>query len=88
MQLPPIRRQIISLVLKKSDLDSAMGICAKANDAPSLEIIDEDGSMDELNKHDDKSKISAFQLFIDIKGLIITASRQSSVLLTFITQLC
>ncbi|XP_076954030.1 uncharacterized protein LOC143628281 [Bidens hawaiensis] len=54
-QLPPIRRQIISLVLKKSDLDSAVAICSMANDDPSAANEAEDGSSDDLNQHDEKS---------------------------------
>lgn len=53
MQLPPIRRQIINLVLKKSDLDSAIAICSRANDDAFTENDVEDGPSDE-NKHDDK----------------------------------
>nr|XP_043638616.1 DNA annealing helicase and endonuclease ZRANB3 [Erigeron canadensis] len=32
MQLPPIRRQIIDLVLKKPDIDSAIAVCNMTND--------------------------------------------------------
>ncbi|XP_076881682.1 uncharacterized protein LOC143529883 [Bidens hawaiensis] len=54
-QLPPIRRQIINLVLKKSDIDSAVAICNMANDDASAVNEAEDGSSDDLNKDDEKS---------------------------------
>ncbi|XP_024977152.1 DNA annealing helicase and endonuclease ZRANB3 [Cynara cardunculus var. scolymus] len=54
MQLPPIRRQIINLVLKKSDFDSAIAICSRANDDASTENDVEDGPSEE-DKHHDKN---------------------------------
>ncbi|KAI3673372.1 hypothetical protein L6452_39490 [Arctium lappa] len=53
MQLPPIRRQIINLVLKKSDFDSAIAICSRRNDDASTENDIKDDPSDE-NEHDDK----------------------------------
>ncbi|KAI3717741.1 hypothetical protein L1987_69535 [Smallanthus sonchifolius] len=55
MQLPPVRRQIINLVLKKSDIDFAIAVCSIANGDASTENEAEDGSSDDLNKHDGKN---------------------------------
>lgn len=45
MQLPPIRRQIINLVLKQSDIDSAIEICGMPNDnAFTVNIAEDDES--------------------------------------------
>ncbi|KAM0032908.1 putative P-loop containing nucleoside triphosphate hydrolase [Helianthus debilis subsp. tardiflorus] len=52
MQLPPIRRQIINLVLKKSDIDFAKEVCRMVNDDASTENEVEDALSDEPNKHD------------------------------------
>ncbi|KAK1435844.1 hypothetical protein QVD17_01615 [Tagetes erecta] len=54
MQLPPIRRQIINLVLKKSDIDFAIEACNVTNDDASTENEAEDGPSDDLIKHDEK----------------------------------
>ncbi|KAL8226611.1 hypothetical protein R6Q57_016443 [Mikania cordata] len=53
MQLPPIRRQIINLVLKKSDIDFATEVCNIENDDASTENEAEDGPSDALDKPDD-----------------------------------
>ncbi|KAI3717737.1 hypothetical protein L1987_69530 [Smallanthus sonchifolius] len=55
MQLPPVRRQIFNLVLKKSDIDFAIAVCSMANGDASTENEAEDGSSDDLNKHDGKN---------------------------------
>ncbi|MFS7901003.1 hypothetical protein Hanom_Chr00s159976g01824981 [Helianthus anomalus] len=52
MQLPPIRRQIINLVLKKSDIDFAKEVCRMVIDIASTENEVEDALSDEPNKHD------------------------------------
>ena len=64
MQLPPIRRQIITLVLKKSDIDSAIAICGMANDGTSTGNVGEDVPFDELNENSGKCKISAYYLLV------------------------
>ncbi|KAF5796880.1 putative DNA helicase chromatin remodeling SNF2 family [Helianthus annuus] len=52
MQLPPIRRQIINLVIKKSDIDFAKEVCSMANDDASTENEVEDALSDDPNKRD------------------------------------
>ncbi|KAK9075476.1 hypothetical protein SSX86_003800 [Deinandra increscens subsp. villosa] len=51
MQLPPIRRQIINLVIEKSEFDFAKEVCSMANNDASTENEDQD----DLNKHDGKN---------------------------------
>ncbi|KAI7748957.1 hypothetical protein M8C21_011088, partial [Ambrosia artemisiifolia] len=57
MQLPPIRRQIITLVLKKSDIEFAKSVCSMANDDASTENEPEDGLSDDPNKHDGENDV-------------------------------
>nr|GEV10233.1 DNA annealing helicase and endonuclease ZRANB3 isoform X1 [Tanacetum cinerariifolium] len=59
MQLPPIRRQIITLVLNKSDIDSAKAICSMAKDDISAGNDAEDVSFDELSDNGGKKDDAA-----------------------------
>ncbi|KAL4566487.1 hypothetical protein LXL04_030603 [Taraxacum kok-saghyz] len=56
MQLPPLRRQIINLELKKSDIESAKAICSTPNDDAFPVNIAEDGENDSTN--DKSSRLS------------------------------
>ncbi|CAI9284011.1 unnamed protein product [Lactuca saligna] len=54
MQLPPIRRQIINLVLKQSDIDSAIEICGMPNDNAFTVNIAEDDELDDVDGNPSK----------------------------------
>lgn len=70
MQLPPIRRQIINLFLKKSDIDFAIKACNVINDDASTENEAEDGLSDDLIKNDEKGEISAFHLSVHVNRVL------------------
>lgn len=93
MQLPPIRRQIINLVLKPSDIDSATEICRIPNDDAFTVNIAEDGKNDGADGNSSKpsnqvigiAKVSGFKEWLLMHPIITesdddgnTESSQSS----------
>ncbi|XP_071701949.1 uncharacterized protein [Rutidosis leptorrhynchoides] len=75
MQLPPIRRQIINLVLKKSDIDSAIAACSTTNNDASMaddvatRIDVDDAPSDELDTNDDAASHNISKLSNQVIGI-------------------
>lgn len=84
MQLPPKRRQVISLALKKSDFDFARGVAKVVEDA-STNKNSEHESLDSADKPNDDKSAGIYDLILFIPATLCDWSMWTKLLFSSVT---